>query len=198
MDQREYQLQSLGICHRLFNFIMKILEAQALKPVTLGPPMHHGLTQLPILDASQNRLGFMCDESMHLMAQETSCEGHDSGDEALEDLAHVNTLRSPSIEEKNDSSADQGKAPQEVEAAPSIVPQARAPKKSVSINDRAEEIIDTSKKNKRKKAAEKSASMEREKDEPKPLKSILKVGSNVNEKSDSFTDRTREATNKEG
>ena len=61
-------------------------------------------------------------------------------------------------------------------------------KKSVSINETVEEIPNTSNSNKKKAGPEKLASLEREKgDEPKPLKSILKVGSNLTKKSVSFT-----------
>lgn len=42
MDQRELHLQPLGICYRIYNFIMKTLVSQALKTVTLGRPMHLG------------------------------------------------------------------------------------------------------------------------------------------------------------
>ncbi|CAN6582002.1 unnamed protein product [Malus baccata var. baccata] len=36
MDAREDQVFPLGILQRLFNFLMKIIEAQSLKTVTLG------------------------------------------------------------------------------------------------------------------------------------------------------------------
>ncbi|GAB4835869.1 hypothetical protein Ancab_000786 [Ancistrocladus abbreviatus] len=48
MARSESQLQSLGICHRLFCFIMKTFAAQALKPVTLGRPETCSLLQQPI------------------------------------------------------------------------------------------------------------------------------------------------------
>ncbi|KAK9732616.1 hypothetical protein RND81_04G010500 [Saponaria officinalis] len=42
---REKPLQSAGICHRLFFFIMKSLTSQAAKPVILGPLVIHQQTQ---------------------------------------------------------------------------------------------------------------------------------------------------------
>ncbi|KAK9732619.1 hypothetical protein RND81_04G010800 [Saponaria officinalis] len=42
---REKPLQSGGICHKLFYFIMKSLASQATKPVTLGPPGIHQQTR---------------------------------------------------------------------------------------------------------------------------------------------------------
>ncbi|QHO45458.1 hypothetical protein HN51_014641 [Arachis hypogaea] len=45
MDQRELHLQPLGICYKLYNFIIKTLASQALKTVTLGRPnLHYGAT----------------------------------------------------------------------------------------------------------------------------------------------------------
>ncbi|XLR26404.1 hypothetical protein HN51_039619 [Arachis hypogaea] len=45
MDQRELHLQPLGICYKLYNFIIKTLASQALKTVTLGRPnSHYGAT----------------------------------------------------------------------------------------------------------------------------------------------------------
>lgn len=38
MEGREQHLQSLGICRRLYNFIMRSLASQAFKSVTLGLP----------------------------------------------------------------------------------------------------------------------------------------------------------------
>lgn len=59
--------------------------------------------------------------------------------------------------------------------------QARAPKKSVSINEDVEEIMPS----KNRKRMKKMSSRENEEEELKPLKSILKVGSRLNEKCDS-------------
>ncbi|CAJ2631592.1 unnamed protein product [Trifolium pratense] len=36
MDERELNLEHVGICYKLYNFIMKTLVAQTLKTVTLG------------------------------------------------------------------------------------------------------------------------------------------------------------------
>ena len=70
-----------------------------------------------------------------------------------------------------------------VSTAPIIAPQERRPKKMVSISEYVEEIGTSSKKWKKKEVVEKRPSMEGGKEEVKPLKSILKVGSisNANE-----------------
>ncbi|KAE9618984.1 hypothetical protein Lal_00047202 [Lupinus albus] len=41
MDQREFHLQPMGICYKLYHFIRKTLASQALKTVTLGGPPHN-------------------------------------------------------------------------------------------------------------------------------------------------------------
>nr|GMD07920.1 Fibrous sheath CABYR-binding protein [Ipomoea batatas] len=65
-----------------------------------------------------------------------------------------------------------------------VVPEKRAPKKTVSINEAVEEINSGKKLKRRKKSKEKLlSSMEEEEqaEPPKRLKSILKVSSNVND-----------------
>ncbi|GAU11549.1 hypothetical protein TSUD_345400 [Trifolium subterraneum] len=42
MDQRELNLQHVGICYKLYNFIMKTLVAQTMKTVTLGTSSNYG------------------------------------------------------------------------------------------------------------------------------------------------------------
>ncbi|XP_021817473.1 uncharacterized protein LOC110759686 [Prunus avium] len=46
MDGREQHFQSLSICQRLYNIISRSLAYQAVKTLTLGPPMKRGLAQL--------------------------------------------------------------------------------------------------------------------------------------------------------
>ena len=69
----------------------------------------------------------------------------------------------------------------------SSLTEGKAPKKMVSINENVEHII-PSKKKKKKQPFKKSNSLDQEKQEegePKPVRSILKVGSDLNEKSNS-------------
>ncbi|PON64419.1 Tim44-like domain containing protein [Parasponia andersonii] len=61
-------------------------------------------------------------------------------------------------------------------------PQPKAPKKMVSINDRDEEIHKIMKKRKKSRSFDKLSSFLNGEDESKPLKSILNVGSNLDEK----------------
>ncbi|KAK2365080.1 hypothetical protein QL285_089876 [Trifolium repens] len=56
MDQRELNLQHVGICYKLYNFIMKTLVAQTLKTVTLGTSSNYGSRSsigVPISNATQ-------------------------------------------------------------------------------------------------------------------------------------------------
>ncbi|XWS46771.1 hypothetical protein CRYUN_Cryun14cG0096700 [Craigia yunnanensis] len=50
MQQKKNDFQHLGICHRLFNFIMNSLIGRGLKRVTLGHPMPEGSTNQGPLD----------------------------------------------------------------------------------------------------------------------------------------------------
>ncbi|PRQ42105.1 hypothetical protein RchiOBHm_Chr3g0454021 [Rosa chinensis] len=65
MDGREEHLQSLGICKRLYNFIMRSLASPAFKSVNLGPPMIQGLPSIPPEDAVLNEAGTKCNGKVH-------------------------------------------------------------------------------------------------------------------------------------
>lgn len=179
MDQREYQLQSLSICHRLFNFIVKLFNfivkafaSQALKTVHLGPPTtNHG---------HPTTHGRPREAALSAAEEVPTVQG--IGDD---------TISSPHIiKDNNDSCIDSaGKRPEEEAPISTTSAQPKAPKKMVSINDTVEEISTPKKIKKMNKAAKKSTSFEREEDDhPKPLRSILKVGSKLN--GDSFVNRS--------
>ncbi|KAA8550909.1 hypothetical protein F0562_002593 [Nyssa sinensis] len=46
--------QPLGICHKLFNFIMNSIIARGLKRISTGRPASHDSTELPIQESSRN------------------------------------------------------------------------------------------------------------------------------------------------
>ncbi|CAK9183107.1 unnamed protein product [Ilex paraguariensis] len=181
------------ICQRFFNFIMLSLATQALKPVTLGHPM-------PISDASQNgtphedvHFGAMVESEQAIAIQQLvplttfdskNKEVEKDGKEFPLDRENGVVIASSTAQGINDLNANEGKKGEdEVVTVPAIAPQTKAPKKMVSINDNVEEIYPSKKK--KTKAIEKLPSMEREKEETKPLKPILKTGSNVSAKSES-------------
>jgi hypothetical protein len=168
MDHREQQLQSLSICHRLFNFIMKTIASQALKTVPLGAPTTN---------------------HSHPMAHEKPHEAAPSGAEEVPTVDQAigdDTM----IKDNNDSNIDSGKSVEEEAPISTTAAQPKPLKKTVSINDTVEEISTPTKSKKMSKATKKSTSFEREEDGPKPLRSILKMGSNLSEKSDSFVSRS--------
>jgi hypothetical protein len=173
MDQREHQLQSLSICHRLYNFIMKTIVSQALKTVPLGSlQRNHG----------------------HPIAQGRPCEPALSGAEEVPTVqgSGDDTISSPQIiKDNNDSCLDSGRRPEEEAPISTTAAQLpKAPKKTVSINEVVEEIGTPKKSKKNSKATRKSNSFDREEDDQKPLKSILKLPSKPTEKSDSFVNRS--------
>ncbi len=69
MDRRESQVQSPSICHRLFNFIFKILETQAIKTVTLGSFNNQGLAQVHASNASHQELSSKSEQIVQLVTQ---------------------------------------------------------------------------------------------------------------------------------
>ncbi|KAJ7978024.1 Fibrous sheath CABYR-binding protein [Quillaja saponaria] len=172
MDQRNLQFQSLGICHKLYNFIMKSLASYACKTVTLGRPMHFGLTQAPVSDDATKVSGCRTNQ---LLQPETGDQPPHEGIRELPPV-QINGGISSAAKLVTENMTEEEKMVQ------ASARQVKAPKKMVSINDKVEEIY-TSKKRK-KKSIEKSTSLEHEEEEeePKPLRSILKMGSNLNEK----------------
>ncbi|GLT78972.1 hypothetical protein SLA2020_504870 [Shorea laevis] len=184
MDPREQELQSLGICERLYNFFTRSLATYALKTVTLGLPHDHAPASAPVstgVDVSSSNTN----KPVHPVAPETWSAGS-----ALQGKVEQERAKSSSsdhiIDRKELLIQDTSPEKEEEEEAqlPENVFQAKAPKKVVSKNETVEEIKLSKKKRKRKKSTEKVASFEDETDEPKPLKSILKVGSiNLNENS---------------
>uniref|UniRef100_A0A803KPA4 Uncharacterized protein n=1 Tax=Chenopodium quinoa TaxID=63459 RepID=A0A803KPA4_CHEQI len=153
MVQNEQQLQSLGICHRLFRFIMRNLAAQALKPVTLGPPAQIQQTRMiswPVIDRQEMN----------------SQRGY-----SINGAEDCDILASVEIEDESSrllDASDQGKITIEFVGKAKT----KAPRKMVSIKDEPE-IINESKKRKKNEVTER-----RNDGELRPLRSILKVGSN--------------------
>lgn len=208
MDQREDQLQSISICNRLYNFIMKSLATHAFKRVILGRPLHQDLVK------AQNGTAYESDEMMHQQHRRAQAEAlcksveqdnnmknsdpsailSSSNNNDKQDGKELPTVQDNKArinnEEKSDMHVSPGKRPEEEAQLSSVAPQAKPPKKVVSINERVEEIGTSKNKMKRKKSSDKLTSLQCQEDEPKPLKSILKVGSDLGEKSSSFVNRS--------
>lgn len=146
MDHRnEQQYESLGLCQRLFYFVMRALAAQAVKPVTLGPSVTHNHTRKMNWSLSSDK-------------QEAGAQDftEDSESVASIDIKDEDTMEC--------TCTSRGGV------------KAKAPRKMVSINDKPE-FIDLSKKRK-------NGEIEcRHDGELRPLRSILKVGSNLYDKS---------------
>ncbi|XP_019428087.1 PREDICTED: uncharacterized protein LOC109336135 isoform X1 [Lupinus angustifolius] len=155
MDPREFHLQPMGICYKLYHFIRKTLASQALKTVTLGGPPH---------------------------SSSSSTATRDSEDYGNKELlpTHGNFLSSlaAQAEKKNNAFMNIDEI---ATKNMTCLSQAKPPKKTVSINDNVEEIAPFNKKKRRSKSFQKSSSLnQNEEEEPKPLRSILKVGSDLN------------------
>ncbi|BFG37021.1 uncharacterized protein Pyn_32854 [Prunus yedoensis var. nudiflora] len=65
MDGREQHFQSLSICQRLYNIISRRLAYQAVKTLTLGPPMKQGSAQLHNESMPQKTSGRRPEEETH-------------------------------------------------------------------------------------------------------------------------------------
>ncbi|KAH7840986.1 hypothetical protein Vadar_024210 [Vaccinium darrowii] len=153
--------RGLAICCRLFDFVVQSLASQAMKTVTLGPAQGvptQGQTSQARFKPEQASTGL--GGSASLPSLSLNCN----------DFLKVGKELHPVQDE------DRTK----VVAPESEIEVKGPPKKMVSINDRAKVVIYESKKKKKKKTTDKSPSLEREKEEDtKPLKSILKAGSNL-------------------
>ncbi|KMT13562.1 hypothetical protein BVRB_4g083370 [Beta vulgaris subsp. vulgaris] len=169
MDQKEQQLQSLGICQRLFCFIMKTLAAQALKPVTLGPPV-----QLP--QTRKTSWSVINRQAMNTQHIGSIHEAEDS--ESLASIEIEDEASHLLGAEGFDWWYDQGKVIVETVAECKT----KTPRKMVSIKDEPE-VINGSKRRKKNGVAE-----QRHDGELRPLRSILKVGSNLTETSPPVVD----------
>lgn len=115
----------------------------------------------------------MTDQATHPVAEATPVE-----DSSLQAKVEPEPMYNHSESGIPSATSDEEKNEDVIEAATS---EARPPKKMVSINDTVEEMTATAskKKSEKKKRAEKMGSFDQEIEEPKPLKSILKVGSKI-------------------
>lgn len=179
MDQREKQFQSLNICRRLYN-LMKFLARHAHKSIISSSPMPRQIAQAP---AGSNEASSKSTQMVQPMAQatpphegeqaKTSSNEQDIGGKGASEIERIgaSTTVSPTQSEE--------KKKLEKEATlPPAASQSKAPKKMVSINENIETIKISKKKSKKKKEQEVP-------DDSKPLKSILKVASDVDNNSDS-------------
>lgn len=172
MDHRDHHFQSLSCCNKLYNFFMKTLLAYALKPVILGRPLHQNLDC-----KAQKGTTNETDQMLHSQNQ-TSSEGKQESKTTTDSSMIENTEGNVNGDRKDDHEREV----EEEAAMPSVVLEKKAPKKVVSINETVEEIPTSKKKLRRKKSTDKLSSFEIQEDETKPLKSILKVGSNIGDR----------------
>ncbi|KAK9282057.1 hypothetical protein L1049_004969 [Liquidambar formosana] len=207
MQERDNQLQPLGICHRLFNFIMNSLVARGIKRVTLGRPASHGGSTKP--DGEESLLSPTGQrKSVEKSSSEIVVEfKHTNG---LEYWTPIDKTEIPLVQGIGDSSGTslsqakeksvtqvQAKGSQEVELVSTSVVSAKGPKKTVTIKDGAEEMEKYKKKGKNIATERVAVALEREVERKNPPKHyrpvLLSVSSNVNEKSTEFIRRTKEA-----
>lgn len=147
--------RGLALCRGLSNSIVQHLASQAVKPVILGPPAQDRCpSQGHQACVESEQASTVLDVSTSLPSLGSNCSDFMKDGKELQPIQDKG-----STEVITPESATQAKGP---------------PKKMVSINDRAEVVRYKIKEKKKKKATEP------EKDEEtKPLKSILKVGSNL-------------------
>ncbi|XP_020201840.1 uncharacterized protein LOC109787697 [Cajanus cajan] len=161
MDQREFHLQHVGICNRLYHFLTKVLASQALKTVTLG-------------------------HSKRQSSSSTAIRG--SGQVEDKKLPPTQPLVGDSIS-KPCKNVDENKGENVASTLPtaSLAPMPSI-KKTVSINENVEEIPPPKKlKKKWSKSFQKSFSQDQDEEPSTPPRSILKVPSDLNDKSNSIS-----------
>ncbi|EXC31828.1 hypothetical protein L484_020656 [Morus notabilis] len=181
MDEKENQ--SLGMCHRLFNFIMKSLALQALKKSTLGCPTNHSSAAAPPSDAIHGEGETKSDQMVHPTAQgleNTNTSKNSDSTSSLGSLLQNDQVKDDEEFRPSQGIGDAERAEEEISAQP------KPPKKTVSINDRAEDIHKIMKKRKKSNSFDRSYSLENGEDEHKSLRSILKVGSNLDDNTEAY------------
>ncbi|XVF06158.1 hypothetical protein REPUB_Repub06bG0023400 [Reevesia pubescens] len=162
----------------LYNFIMKCLATYATKSVTLGHGSHQAFPGAASATSSS-----MTDQVTNHTAQESALEDTSLQAKVEQDPVY-NHKEDQEMGDISISSATSQEEKNEEEATVSAIgAEAQPPKKMVSINETVEEIAASRKKSKKKKRTEKMGSFDQEIEEPKPLKSILKVGSKLYEDS---------------
>ncbi|XP_039032222.1 uncharacterized protein LOC120167207 [Hibiscus syriacus] len=128
----------LGLCHKLYNFIMKYLATYAMKRVTLGQGSHHDSTQLPSSGPASAISSSITDQAVLPMADETPVE-----DASLQAKVEPGPICNHSESGISSATSNEEKNEDEAPATSAIRPEARPPKKMVSINDRVEEMSDS-------------------------------------------------------
>ncbi|OVA04424.1 hypothetical protein BVC80_1395g147 [Macleaya cordata] len=241
MERRENQPQPLGICRRLFGFVMNSIAIRGLKRVTLGrPPLHSPMTQEPIVSSPQNEAGYMGNDEpvivqipdhdgvpknglnslIEIEVHQTSNGSKDSSPVQV----RASSLRTVPVEDNRSNNKPNDANDREKDKSTTsplhvrdsyIVPEpvktqekgsnkvvgSSVPKKTVSIKDGAAER-DLTKRREMNIPREKLtlAMDEPEKDMnmnvPRPLRPVLRAASNINEKSDDFIRRRKEALRK--
>lgn len=172
MDQREDPFQSLGICHKLYLF-MKNLATNTLKTLNPFRYMGHGLTRVVETGPSS--------QEVHPVARGNPTSGGSCCGQEHENIVHNSSFDQENpVEETKRVEREASLSSSSTPAGEGV--QGKAPRKMVSINDTVEMIRLTRKKSKKKKNNQEIHH------EPnlQPLKSILKVGSDVN--NSSFTE----------
>ncbi|XP_058761373.1 uncharacterized protein LOC131634766 [Vicia villosa] len=177
MDQRDFHPQPLGICHKLYYFITKTLASQALKTVTLGRSTPYNSTSTAPKGSES--------EANKVVRSETSCnkaEDRDSTSTNIDIAARLAKKANKVVRSETscNKAEDRDSTSTNIDVAARLAKKASL-RKSVSISDNVEEILPNKRNKKRSKSFQKSSSLDQE-EEPKPLRSILKVDSDLKDK----------------
>ncbi|CAN4111190.1 unnamed protein product [Withania somnifera] len=168
------------IVNRLYEFFLQSLAAEATKPVTLGNSMDHSLVNTSQSQSHPGNGNYSSNEHALHPEDSISCVVPELEEAVVEDDSVLKNGESD-LSQVTGEENEGYKIVEEEIPGPSMGTQNKAPKKMVSINDNVEEIYFSKKKKKRKLTEKVPSIKEQVKEELKPLKSILKVGSNVDE-----------------
>jgi len=131
MGQKELHLEHVSICYKLYDFIMKILTAQALKTVTLGRSSNYGSSSVGVPISNDAQRGSSTTRTDKMVRPVTPCIGLNSNELQKTQYFFSDNRLSPQtehVEEKNNLCRN-------------IVDEElchQASKKMVSVNDKAE------------------------------------------------------------
>lgn len=175
----------MGICYRLYHFLKKALALQVSKTVTLGRSRRDSSSSTAVRSSDS--------KAKRKVQSETPCEVDDGKKLPATEGVVGDSISSPvqQAEEKNKPCMNVDKMEGENAALtlpmPSLAP-TRSIKKTVSISENVEEIPPPKKlKRKWSRSFQKSFSLDQEEEPIPPPRSILKVGSDLNDKSNPFS-----------
>ncbi|KAJ4969237.1 hypothetical protein NE237_015938 [Protea cynaroides] len=205
MARKENQFQPLGVCERLFNFIINTIAAQGHKRITLGPPQAYNLVEIPITGSSG---AYSAGEHMGTATKPTEGGGaiiaRDGFQTQLQKDVPTGTSSLRKVPLEGQDSKQRVKGPSKDRARGITDPQANG-SAGVGTDSEARGSKETLiSKGKEEKTAKEKLTKDTEPNKgekgkaPRSLVPLIRMASNIDEKSDAFIRSRKEALSRSG